>query len=126
MTLMEKIDTELKKYGHIAVYGIYFDREKAIVTAASSPTLEQISALMKQQSSLKIILVGHTDNRGPLAYNLALSRNRAYNVAQALNTQHGIDRRRISSAGVAYYSPVANNETETGRAMNRRVELVLD
>ncbi len=69
-------------------------------------------------------VVGHTDNQGSYAHNLDLSQKRADAIVQALTTQYKIAAARLAAKGVASLSPVATNETEAGRAINRRVELV--
>jgi outer membrane protein OmpA-like peptidoglycan-associated protein len=69
-------------------------------------------------------VVGHTDNQGKPDYNLDLSRRRAAAVVRELTLKYGIAADRLSSFGCGFYSPVASNETEDGKAKNRRVELV--
>ena len=70
-----------------------------------------------------IYVVGHTDNVGSFDSNMKLSKDRADAVANALST-YGIAATRLKSYGVASLSPVASNDTEDGKAKNRRVELV--
>lgn len=111
--------------GKVAIYGILFDTNKADIKPESKSSLEQIGALLKAQSALKLHVVGHTDNVGQLAANLDLSRRRADAVAAALNRDWGIARDRLTANGVASLAPVASNRDEAGRARNRRVELVL-
>jgi len=110
--------------GHIAIYGVYFDTNSAEIKAESSPTLSEIAKLLSDRPSLKLLVVGHTDNQGDYGYNMALSGRRAEAVARALISQHGIDGSRLRSAGVGYLAPVASNDTADGRKKNRRVELV--
>jgi OOP family OmpA-OmpF porin len=110
--------------GKIALYGILFDTDKATIKPESASTLEQISALMKSQPDMGIIIVGHTDNQGSLDYNKDLSSRRAQSVEAALINDYGISKDRLSAWGVGYLSPVASNRNEAGRAKNRRVELV--
>ena len=110
--------------GHIAIYGVYFDTNSAEIKAESSPTLTEISRLLADRPSLKLLVVGHTDNQGDYDYNMGLSGRRAEAVARALSDQHGIDRGRLRSAGVGFLAPVASNDTAAGREKNRRVELV--
>jgi OOP family OmpA-OmpF porin len=110
--------------GHIAIYGVYFDTNSAEIKAESSPTLTEISRLLNDRPSLKLLVVGHTDNQGDYDYNMGLSGRRAEAVARALSGQHGIDGGRLRSAGVGYLAPVASNDTAAGREKNRRVELV--
>ena len=74
----------LRETGHIALYGIYFDTDKAVVKPESRPTLEQIAKLLARQVALSVYIVGHTDSQGAIAYNLDLSRRRAEAVAAEL------------------------------------------
>jgi outer membrane protein OmpA-like peptidoglycan-associated protein len=110
--------------GHVALYGIYFDTDKTDIKPESAPTLKEIAALLKQDPKLLLFVVGHTDNVGGDDYNMDLSRRRATSVVTALTSQHGIDAKRLKPAGVGLLAPVAPNDTEEGRAKNRRVELV--
>lgn len=110
--------------GHVAIYGIYFDVDSATLKPESEPALQEIAKLLGEQPSLRLIVVGHTDNQGKLGYNMDLSKRRARAVVQALTAKHGIASGRLSSAGVGYLAPVASNAAEEGRALNRRVELI--
>ena len=110
--------------GHIALYGIYFDTDKADLKKESRPTLDEIAKLLKAQPTLKVYVVGHTDSQGGYDYNMQLSRRRAEAVAADLVKSYGLARARISAAGVGFLAPLGSNESETGRALNRRVELV--
>ena len=109
--------------GRIALYGIYFDFNKADVKSESAPTLDQMTKLLKDNPSLKLLVVGHTDNVGNFPFNMDLSQRRAAAVVAALNAR-GVSKERLTSAGVSFASPIATNKTEEGRAKNRRVELV--
>jgi len=110
--------------GHIAIYGVYFDTDSAEIKTESSPTLTEISKLLNARPSLKLLVVGHTDNQGDYDYNMELSGRRAEAVARALSAQYGIDGSRLRFDGVGYLAPVASNDTAAGREKNRRVELV--
>jgi OmpA-OmpF porin, OOP family len=109
--------------GKAAVYGIYFDTGKSIVKPESDPSLEEIAKLLKQNMSLTLFVVGHTDIVGALDKNLKLSADRADAVVKAL-IGRGIAASRLRPAGVGPYCPVSSNRTEEGKAKNRRVELV--
>ena len=109
--------------GRIALYGIYFDFNKADVKSESAPTLDQMTKLLKDNPSLKLLVVGHTDNVGNFPFNMDLSQRRAAAVVAALNSR-GVAKERLTSVGVSFASPIATNKTEEGRAKNRRVELV--
>ncbi|MBC7917428.1 MAG: OmpA family protein [Rhodoferax sp.] len=111
--------------GKVAVYGILFDTAKADIKPESRASLDQIGALLKQQTRLKLHVVGHTDNAGSLTGNIDLSKRRAEAVVAALASSYGIARDRLTANGVASLAPVASNGDEAGKAKNRRVELVL-
>jgi OmpA-OmpF porin, OOP family len=118
----DKMKTEMQETGKVALYGIYFDTDKDVLKPESQPTIAEIVKLLKSDPSLRIHIVGHTDNQGKTDYNLDLSRRRAASVVSALSSQ-GIAAGRLDSFGCGVYAPVASNETEEGRAKNRRVEL---
>lgn len=110
--------------GRIALYGIYFDFNKSEVKPESDPTLEQIATLLKKQSALKLLVVGHTDNVGSFSFNMDLSQRRAASVVNALTGRYAIGKDRLMPLGVSFASPMESNKAEEGRAKNRRVELV--
>jgi outer membrane protein OmpA-like peptidoglycan-associated protein len=110
--------------GKIALYGIYFEINKDAVKSESQSTLTEIAKLLKSEPSLRLHVVGHTDNQGKPEYNLDLSRRRATSVVAELSSKYGIAANRLDAFGCGIYSPVASNEAEVGRAKNRRVELV--
>jgi outer membrane protein OmpA-like peptidoglycan-associated protein len=115
----------LQAQGRIALYGLFFDTGKADIKPASQPQLDEMGKLLQSQPALKVYVVGHTDNQGTLQNNLALSRQRAQAVVDALVKSYRIDPQRLGAAGLAGYAPLATNEDEAGRSRNRRVELVL-
>jgi outer membrane protein OmpA-like peptidoglycan-associated protein len=114
----------LQSEGKIALYGLQFATDSANLRPDSDVTLKQMSELLHQQPKLKVYIVGHTDNTGSLEHNLSLSQQRADSVVKALTSRFGIAPDRLSAKGMASYSPVASNHEETGKAKNRRVEMV--
>ena len=120
----DEMSREIVENGKVALYGVYFDNDKDSLRADSQPTLQEIAKLLGASSTLKIQVVGHTDNQGTPEYNLDLSRRRAASVVRALTSSYGVPASRLSSFGCGPYAPVGSNETEEGRAKNRRVELV--
>ena len=110
--------------GEVAVYGLYFDTDKDAIKSESQSSLAEIAKLLKSEPSLRLHIVGHTDNQGKPDYNLDLSHRRAVNVVAELNSKFGIGPNRLDAFGCGMYSPIASNEAEMGRAKNRRVELV--
>lgn len=120
----EAIGKGLDAEGRIALYGLHFDTGKSEIKPSSKPQLDEMAAVLKARPTLRVHIVGHTDNVGSLDANLALSLKRAEAVVAALVNTHRIDARRLNARGVASLSPVASNRSEAGRALNRRVELV--
>lgn len=114
----------LGEKGHIALYGIYFDTDKAVLKPESRPTLEEIAKLLRGQPQLNVFIVGHTDSQGTYEYNMDLSRRRAEAIAAELVKSFQIAKTRLRAAGVGFLAPVGSNANEDGRALNRRVELV--
>ncbi|MEN3014078.1 MAG: OmpA family protein [Endomicrobiia bacterium] len=120
----DEIKQEIMKKGHVAIYGIYFDFDKADIKPESEPTLKEIAKFLKENPAIKVYIVGHTDNIGKFEYNMELSRKRAENVVKELIEKYGISKDRLKSFGVGPLCPVASNDTEEGRKKNRRVEIV--
>lgn len=114
----------LTNSGHFVVNGILFDTGKADIKPESAPALEEVVKLLKQNAAMKVYVVGHTDNVGALASNVDLSKRRAAAVLQMLTTKYGATAERLQSFGNGPYAPLASNDNEAGRTLNRRVELV--
>jgi OmpA-OmpF porin, OOP family len=119
-----EMETQITSTGRVALYGILFDFNKDTVKPESDPTLAQISALLKNEPSLKLLVVGHTDNVGEFEFNRDLSTRRANAIVQALVSRFGVEKSRLFPFGCSFASPAAPNTTEEGRTKNRRVELV--
>lgn len=118
------ISKGLQAEGKMALYGIYFDTGKATLKPESNAQLAEMLSVIKANPALKMFIVGHTDNQGSIATNLALSKARAEAVVASL-VASGAKAGQLSAAGVANYAPVASNANDAGRAKNRRVEMVL-
>ncbi|MCK5392686.1 MAG: DUF4892 domain-containing protein [Deltaproteobacteria bacterium] len=115
---------EIFETGSISIYGILFDFDKADIKPESAATITEIAVLLNNNPNLKLFIVGHTDNKGSLDYNMDLSQKRAGAVVGVLITEHGIQSSRVTPKGLGFLAPVASNSSEDGRAKNRRVELV--
>ena len=102
--------------------GVTFPVNSYTVQPQFRPTLDQIAASLVQYPNSLIDVYGHTDSTGSDAYNQTLSDNRARSVAGYLSS-HGVNSARIRSQGFGETQPVASNDTEEGRAANRRVEI---
>lgn len=119
------IADKLFKEGKIALQGILFDHNKATVKEESKPLLGEIANFLKANPNVVIFVVGHTDMTGEVAYNIDLSNQRAKSVTDYLINKHQIASGRLLPYGVGPLAPVDSNTSETGKAKNRRVELVL-
>ncbi|MBS1734105.1 MAG: OmpA family protein [Bacteroidetes bacterium] len=106
----------------IVLKNIFFDVNKFQLKPESMPEIDKVVSLMNDNPKLVIQISGHTDNVGKETDNLALSLNRAKSVTAYLLSK-GIDAKRIISKGFGATKPVASNDTETGRSLNRRTEL---
>lgn len=100
---------------------VFFDFDQAILKEESRVDLDRAVDLMKNNPRMKVEVAGHTDNVGSREYNKKLSGDRASAVREYL-IGHGIDAGRIVSRGYGMEIPIATNDTEEGRAQNRRVE----
>ena len=118
------IKRKLLEEGKVDIYGIYFDFDKFDVKPESAPVLKQIADILTEDKNLKLKIVGHTDNKGTESYNQALSEARAQSVVNHLAFTHAIDKSRLQAIGMGLKQPVASNDTEEGKAKNRRVELI--
>lgn len=119
------IADKLFKEGKIALQGIHFDHNKATIKDESKPLLDEIAKFLKQNPTAIIFVVGHTDMTGEVHYNIELSATRAKAVTDYLVNQHQIAASRLLPHGVGPLAPVDTNTSESGKAKNRRVELVL-
>jgi outer membrane protein OmpA-like peptidoglycan-associated protein len=108
----------------VNLYGLLFDFDSAALKLESRPTLDEIAKLLGSRPEMRLEIVGHTDNQGSAAYNQGLSERRAQSVVAALTSSYGISADRLSASGAGLTSPIAPNDTEAGRAKNRRVELI--
>jgi outer membrane protein OmpA-like peptidoglycan-associated protein len=114
------IGEELKSKGFVDLYGIYFDFGSAKLKAESTPILERIKKYITDNPAVKLIIEGHTDSVGDAKANQTLSENRAKSVVDAL-VALGVNQAALTSTGYGATRPVGDNNTITGRALNRRV-----
>lgn len=109
----------------IVLRSVHFDFDKSIIRPDAVPVLNEAAETLKAEGGIAVIVEGHTDSVGTDAYNQKLSHRRADAVRQYL-VKHGIPATRITTEGLGESRPVASNDTEDGRAQNRRVELRVD
>jgi OmpA-OmpF porin, OOP family len=118
----EGIEKDLARNGK-AVLQINFDTDKATLKPDGNDAVNQIKQVLQNNSALKLALNGYTDNVGDPKRNAELSSARANAVLDALLLA-GIDKTRLSAAGFGDKNPISDNNTDAGKAKNRRVELV--
>jgi outer membrane protein OmpA-like peptidoglycan-associated protein len=103
---------------------IYFESDSDVIKSTSYKALDQVAAILKDYGKSTLKIEGHTDNTGSATHNQDLSQRRAQAVMKYL-TEKGIDASRMSATGFGQDNPIAPNNTKEGRALNRRVELIL-
>ncbi|HVO72527.1 MAG TPA: OmpA family protein, partial [Ignavibacteriaceae bacterium] len=116
--------SKLLTEGKLVTHGILFDVNSDKIRPESYGTLKEIANVLKENSSVKVKIVGHTDSDGDDASNLDLSKRRAASVKNTLNSEFGIDLSRMETDGKGESQPVSDNNSPEGKANNRRVELI--
>ncbi|HDP55111.1 MAG TPA: hypothetical protein ENN24_05455 [Bacteroidetes bacterium] len=118
--------TPIRAGEKMVMRNIFFETDSYDLKPQSIVELQKLLELLRLNPTLKIEVGGHTDSVGTASYNLVLSENRAKAVAQYL-IENGVDQSRISSKGYGLTKPIGDNQTDVGRALNRRTEIrVLD
>src|SRR5690606_4629906 len=116
----DQIPDAVKKFTGV-IKGIEFETGKSEIRAISAPVLEKAAAVLVQYPTLRVRVVGHTDNVGSHATNVALSKRRAEAV-KAYLMKRGVEAARVETHGEGPDSPVSSNATRAGRQANRRIE----
>lgn len=122
-SVFAKTDNGCPAVAPLNLKGVNFDNDSAVLRADASTTLDQAAESLKSWGNVKVEVAGHTDSRSSDAYNMTLSQNRANAVRDYL-VGKGVAADRLTAKGYGESQPVADNATEEGRALNRRVELV--
>ncbi|KLT65093.1 membrane protein [Pedobacter sp. BMA] len=104
--------------------GILFDFDKTALKDAAKTNVQSLAASLNQYPDTDIKIIGHTDSKGTEQYNQGLSERRAAAV-KAYAVSQGVPASRLVTIGKGFSEPIADNETEAGRASNRRVEIVI-
>lgn len=125
LTRPEALAREIETKGCVAVYDIFFDEGQAAIQPESESTLVAIATLLEEHPKMRLYVVGHTCSKGPMTANMILSQKRAEAVVNVLTDRFKVEINRLFAAGVGPLCPVASNETEEGRAINCRIELVV-
>ncbi|TVZ37344.1 outer membrane protein OmpA-like peptidoglycan-associated protein [Alteromonadaceae bacterium 2753L.S.0a.02] len=129
MKLITLSETQMREdiaaQGSVVLSGLYFDNGKATLRADSQAALQTIAGYILANPR-RYLVVGHTDYNGSFASNQVLSEQRSKSVIAALTSSYKVPENLLTPIGVAYAAPKTSNQTEDGRAKNRRVELVLE
>lgn len=120
----EEMPNLLGNAGKVVLYGILFDFNRTEIKPESQNTILEIAKFLESNSNSKLVVTGHTDNVGTFEFNRELSQKRADAVVNYLVEKHKISKARLLAFGASFAAPVAANESEEGKAKNRRVELV--
>jgi len=121
----DEMASTLLDQGGVNLYGFYFDTGSAALKDESGPTLDEVEKLLLADTSLRLLVVGHTDGIGGFEENIGLSKQRAASVVAALGRRVPAAAARLTPCGVGFQAPIASNSSEEGRAKNRRVALVM-
>ena len=108
----------------ISLEGVHFEFDKATLTPEAMAILDKAAALLDKQQKVVVEVAGHTDSVGSEEYNQKLSERRAMSVKDYLESK-GITATSLTARGYGEAQPVASNDTDAGRALNRRVELIV-
>lgn len=119
-----EMETTIANQGSVPLYTVLFEPDGTDILPGSEAALEEVSRLLSDHPDLQLYVVGHTDAAGSLQQSLDLSQRRATALVAALVDRYGIDASRLEAHGVGPLAPLASNQTEDGRALNRRIELV--
>ncbi len=124
LVTVDQLASGISASGKVVLEGLYFDTAKTELKPESAGALQTIAAYLKQNASARFFVAGHTDVTGDYAANVKLAQGRAQSVVNALVSAHGIPSSQLIPVGVGPVAPAASNDAESGRALNRRVELV--
>lgn len=103
---------------------VLFGYDRSDLTATAMTNLDKLNNILIRYPQTNITVIGHTDSNGSESYNQTLSESRASNVV-AYAGQHGVGMQRLTAIGKGETDPIATNETDAGRTLNRRVEFVI-
>lgn len=119
----EALNTEIEEAGKAILYGVQFDTGSAVIRPSSAESLQTIADVLSMREG-QFYIVGHTDDAGEFEMNMRLSAQRAAAIVEALVADYGVDASRLQAGGVGPLAPLASNENDAGKQLNRRVELV--
>lgn len=115
----------LTRDGHAVLADLEFQSGAAALGAGPFASLAPLASYLKETPGITVALVGHTDSKGQLSQNIALSKRRAEAVRARLIQDYGVPSGQLQAEGMGYLAPIASNLTQQGRETNRRVEVIL-
>ena len=115
---------KLVEEGKFSTTGILFDFQSAVIKPESYAVVKEIAAVLKENSSMSINVIGHTSSDGDDNANMELSKKRSAAVKEMLVNEFGVDEARLKTEGKGETQPVADNKTKEGKMLNRRVEFI--
>lgn len=118
-------DLELKRCGQLFTWELAFETDSDKLKGTDWPVLGALADVLKKEPELKIKVAGHTDSTGDAAHNEDLSLRRAEAVKKTLVEKYQVDATRIATKGWGADQPLVDNNTDDGRAINRRVEILI-
>ncbi|WP_276500397.1 OmpA family protein [Terrimonas pollutisoli] len=121
-----KPDTRHKliEEGKFSTTGILFDFQSAVIKPESYAVVKDIAGVLKENTSIRVKVVGHTSSDGDDKANIELSKKRAEAVKELLVNEFGLDTSRLETEGKGETQPVGDNKTKEGKVANRRVEFI--
>ena len=123
--MIDDLQARQTERGLVVTLGdVLFETDRAELKAGAKRNLDKLVAALREHDETTVAIEGHTDSTGSDSYNRELSERRAQSVFSYLTGQ-GIDRARLSTAGMGEGYPVASNDTSAGRQQNRRVEIII-
>lgn len=123
--VVSDIGVAMEKVGRFVMTDLVFATGSSELTPGQFGSLTDLADYLKAHPEKRVALVGHTDATGALSGNVALSKRRATAVMDRLVREHGVAPGQLEAEGVGYLSPLASNQTDDGRQLNRRVEAIL-
>jgi outer membrane protein OmpA-like peptidoglycan-associated protein len=120
----DDIFAALDRDGRVTLRGVLFEFDSDKLSESGKDACVRLAKVMTDNPTLRVAVVGHTDSTGKFKYNLGLSERRARSMANEL-LRNGVAKDRLAPVGVGPLDPVASDDTEEGRALNRRVDVVL-
>jgi outer membrane protein OmpA-like peptidoglycan-associated protein len=118
------LERSIGQSGSASIYGVHFDTNSSVLRPDSTAALQNVLELIVKRPDSRWVISGHTDNQGSAELNQKLSQARAASVIAWL-ASHGVAATRLTPQGFGASRPVADNSSEAGRALNRRVEMEL-